>query len=112
MCIAPSVRQRFVDEDVRKVPDESGIFCLFHEQDLVYIGRTAPRTGLRSELEHALRMAMAADLEATHFTFELTRSPKTRATEELRSYYEAWGRLPQYNRPHGASLQRPTELRR
>ena len=106
------MRQRFGAEDVENVPEEAGIFCLYQDRDLVYIGRTAPRNGLRTELQHALRMAMADDLNATHFTFELTKSPKTRATEELRGFYETWGRLPLYNRPHGVALQPRAELRR
>jgi len=106
------MRQRFSDEDVRNVPEETGIYCLFQDRDLVYIGRTAPRVGLRSELKHALHMAMADDLHATHFTFELTASPKTRATEELRAFYEMWGRLPLYNRPNSVTLQQRSELRR
>lgn len=106
------MRQRFAEEDIQKVPDESGIFCLYQDRDLVYIGRTAPSTGLRGELEHALRMAMAEDMHASHFTYELTRQPKTRANEELRGFYETFGRLPQYNRPHATALQQRTELRR
>lgn len=106
------MRQRFASEDIKHVPEEPGIFFLFHDRDLVYIGRTAPRNGLRTELEHALRIAMADDMHATHFTYELTKSPKTRATEELRDYYETWGRLPLYNRPHAAGLKQRSELRR
>jgi len=106
------MRQRFSKEDIQAVPEESGIFCLFQDRDLVYIGRTAPRNGLRTELEHALRMAMADDMHASHFTFELTKSPKTRAAEELRSYFETWGRLPMYNRPHASDLRQRVELRR
>ena len=106
------MRERFTAEEIQKVPEEAGIFCLFQEQDLVYIGRTAPRSTLKSELQHALKMAMADDMLASHFSFESTISPKTRATEELRSYYEAWGRLPLYNQPHGFSLRQPAELRR
>ena len=106
------MRQRFAAEDVNSVPEEAGIFCLYQDRDLVYIGRTAPRNGLRSELQHALRMAMADDMHATHFTIELTKNPKTRATEELRAFYEMWGRLPLYNRPHGVTLQQRSELRR
>ena len=106
------MRYRFAEEDFQNVPEQSGIFFLFHERDLVYIGRTAPSNGLKTELEHALRMAMAEDMEVTHFSFELTKSPKTRAAEELRSYFENWGRLPQYNRPQGVAFQQRFELRR
>ena len=102
---------RFSSEEVRNVPEESGIFCLFQDRDLVYIGRTSPRTGLRSELDNALRMATAEGIRATHFTFEPTNSPKTRSTEELRSFYETWGRLPLYNRPHATAIRQRAELR-
>ena len=103
---------RFTEEEVQKVPEESGIFCLFQERDLVYIGRTPPRIGLRSELARALRIAMAADMLATDFTFELTASPKTRANEELRSYFETFGRLPLYNQPHILNLRPGADARR
>ena len=91
------MRLRFMDEDVQEVPEQSGIFCLWDHALLVYVGRTAPRTNLRTELYHALRMAMAEDICATHFTYEVTSTPKTRAAAELRDYFERWGSLPRYN---------------
>lgn len=106
------MRVRFTEEEVLTVPQESGIFSLYQERDLVYIGRTAPRSNLKEDLLHALRVAMADDMMASHFSFELTKAPKTRASEELRSYYEAWGRLPVYNQPHGLPLGERAELRR
>ena len=107
------MRQPFSPDDMQNVPDESGIFCLYEDRDLVYIGRTAPRTGLKGELEHALSLMRAdEDMHATHFTFELTKSPKTRAAEELREYFENWGRLPLYNRPHGMASQQRAALPR
>jgi hypothetical protein len=106
------MRQRFAEADVQNVPDVSGIFKLYHESDLVYIGRTPPSSGLKSEIEHALRLAAVEDMEVTHFSFEPTKSPKTRAAEELRSYFENWGRLPQYNRSAGVAFQQRVELRR
>ena len=91
------MRLRFLERFVHVVPEEPGIFCLWHRAHLVYVGRTAPRTNLRAEVKHALHMAMADDLTATHFTYEVTSTPKTRAAEELRDYYERWGSLPRYN---------------
>ncbi|MEA3192863.1 MAG: hypothetical protein QOD26_1196 [Betaproteobacteria bacterium] len=102
----------FTEKEVMKVPQEAGIFSLFQERDLVYIGRTAPRSNLRADLLHALAVAMADDMLASHFTYELTPTPKTRASEELRSYYATWGRLPVYNQPHGLPLGERAELRR
>jgi len=103
---------RFAADDVRQVPEQPGIFCLWHHAHLVYVGRTAPRSNLREELDHALTMAMVEDLSVTHFTYEVTAQPKTRAAEELREFYETWGRLPLYNRPHAVDLQQRAELRR
>src|SRR5262245_12578904 len=104
------MRQRFAQEDIKNAPEEPGIYCLFQDRDLVYIGRTAPRTTLREELVRALQMG--DEIQATHFTYELSKSPKTRANEELRSFYETWGRLPLYNRPHAVDLRQRAELRR
>ncbi len=91
------MRLHFDEQHVQDVPQEPGIFTLWDSQDLVYIGRTAPRSNLKEELAHALTMAMAEDLMATHFAYEVSVSPKTRASEELRAYFENWGRLPRYN---------------
>src|SRR5690242_19492707 len=91
------MRLQFVEKYVQAVPQESGIFILWDHSHPVYIGRTAPRSDLRAEIDHALTMAMAEDLSVTHVSFELTPAPKTRAAEELRSHFERWGSLPRYN---------------
>ena len=101
---------RFTEKYVHQVPEQAGIFCLWHHANLVYVGRTAPRSTLREELAHALTMAMAGDMSATHFSYEVTAMPKTRAAEELRDHFERWGSLPRYNEsaphPHEGALQR------
>lgn len=102
------MRLQFVGKYVQAVPEESGIFILWDHSHPVYVGRSAPRTHLRAELEHALTMTMAEDLSVTHFSFEVTPTPKTRAAEELRSHFERWGSLPRYNeRTPSHDLQRP-----
>lgn len=93
---------RFENKHVQTVPEEPGMFCLWDHAHLVYVGRTAPRSTLRAELGHALTMAMAEDLSCTHFSYEVTATPKTRAAEELRDYFERWGTLPRYNEANPA----------
>ena len=103
------MNHRFTEQYVQQVPDEPGMFCLWPHANLVYVGRTAPRSTLRQELRHALTMAMAGDMFATHFSFEITKTPKTRAAEELRDYFMRWGSLPRYNESapqHEGALQR------
>jgi len=106
---------QFVEKHVQNVPEQPGIFCLWDERYLVYVGRTAPRSHLRGELMHALTMAMVDDMAVTHFSYEVTATPKTRAAEELRRHFEQWGRLPRYNSApsqHDAWRGVRTELRR
>ena len=91
------MRLRFVEQYVQDIPEVPGIFCLWDNQHLVYVGRTAPRSNLRAELQHALTMAMVDDMCASHFSYEVTNLPKTRAAEELREYFARWGSLPRYN---------------
>src|SRR5258707_13605904 len=88
---------RFEDQHVQEVPEQAGIFCLWDHTHLVYVGRTAPRSHLRAELWHALTMAMAEDLSATHYTYEGTRTPKTRAPEAHSDHYGRWGSLMRSN---------------
>jgi hypothetical protein len=101
------MRLQFVKQYVQAVPEQPGIFILWDHSHPVYVGRTAPRSQLRAELDHALTMAMLEDLSVTHFSFEVTAAPKTRAAEELRSHFERWGSLPRYNeRTPSQGLQR------
>jgi hypothetical protein len=102
------MRLQFVAKYVQAVPEESGIFTLWDHRHPVYIGRTAPRSNLRAEIDHALTMTMLEDLSVTHFSFEATATPKTRAVEELRGHFERWGSLPRYNeRTRSHDLQKP-----
>ena len=91
------MNRRFEDKHVQTVPEKPGVFCLWDHAHLVYVGRTAPRTNLRAELNHALTVAMAEDMACTHFSYEVTSAPKTRAEEQLREHFEQWGALPRYN---------------
>src|ERR1041384_3812887 len=50
------MRLHFAEQHVQNVPETPGIFCLWDNQHLVYVGRTAPRSNLRAELHHALTM--------------------------------------------------------
>jgi hypothetical protein len=91
------MRLQFVEKFVQAVPEQPGIYTLWNHAHPVYIGRTAPSSNLRAELDHALTLAMLEDLTATHFSFEVTQMPKTRAAEELRGHFARWGSLPRYN---------------
>ena len=97
MSIA-SLRWRFDAETLRDVPEGPGVFTLWSGSDLVYIGRTEGSASLRER-----------DLQVTHFTWEVTVTPKTRAGDLLDSHLAKHGRLPRYNEadPEIAESRRP-----
>ena len=90
MSIA-SLRWRFDAEVLRDVPEAPGVCTLWSGNELVYIGRTEGNTTLRDLLRSFLGAAV------THFTWEVTVTPKTRAGDLLDSYLAKHGRLPRYN---------------
>jgi hypothetical protein len=87
-----SLRWRFDAETLRDVPESPGVCTLWTGNELVYIGRTEGTGTLRALLRSLL------DVPVTHFTWEVTVTPKTRAGDLLDAYLEKNGRLPRYNR--------------
>lgn len=87
-----SLRWRFDTETLRDVPESPGVCTLWTGNELVYIGRTEGTGTLRELLRSLL------GLPVTHFTWEVTVTPKTRAGDLLDAYLEKHGRLPRYNR--------------
>jgi len=90
MSIA-SLRWHFDAETLRDVPEGPGVCTLWSSHELVYIGRTEGNSTLRD----LLRSFLGA--RVTHFTWEVTVTPKTRAGDLLDTYLEKYGRLPRYN---------------
>ena len=96
MSIA-SLRWRFDAETLRDVPEGPGVFTLWSGNEMLYIGRTEGNATLRDRLRAVLR----AGVPVTHFTWEVTVTPKTRAGDLLSSCMEKSGRLPRYNEHPG-----------
>jgi len=90
MSIA-SLRWRFDAETLRDVPESPGVCTLWSGSDMVFIGRTEGNATLRD----LLRSLLGA--QVTHFTWEVTVTPKTRAGDLLDAYLEKHGRLPRLN---------------
>ena len=92
-----SLRWRFDSETLRDVPEGPGVCTLWTGNELVYIGRTEGNQTLRDLLRTFLAPAEAHELAVSHFTWEVTVTPKTRAGDLLDTYLEKHGRLPRYN---------------
>jgi hypothetical protein len=94
-----SLRWRFLADAVRETPDQQGVFSLWEANECVYIGHTPRNTTLRDQLRALLDLREKGVIQASHFTWEVTPTPKTREGDLLQLYLDRHGKLPRYNRP-------------
>jgi hypothetical protein len=81
-------------------PETSGVYFLYRDGRLIYIGIAVHGTGIRQELEKHLNGA-SCTAAATTFDFEQTRDPVVASREYLLAHAaQHRGRLPLYNRNH------------
>jgi len=98
MAVA-SLRWRFLADAVRETPDQQGVFTLWEASECVYIGHTPWNTTLRDRLRAHLGLKKEGVIDASHFTWEATPTPRTREGDLLQLYLDKHGKLPRYNRP-------------
>jgi len=103
-----SLRRSFTPESVRATPDQQGVFTLWDGNECVYVGHTPWNTSLRDRLRRTLALQQEAVVDASHFTWEVTPTPKTREGDLLELFLEKHGKPPRYNRP-GSPLGAPAE---
>ena len=75
-----------------------GVFTLWDANECVYIGHTPWNHSLRDCLREHLALQHEHVIEASHFTWETTATPKTREGDLLAVSINKHGRLPRYNR--------------
>jgi hypothetical protein len=92
----------FGEAFVAVAPETSGVYFLYRDGRLIYIGIAVHGTGIRQELEKHLNGAYGAcTAAATTFDFEQTRDPVVASREYLLAHAaQHRGRLPLYNRNH------------
>ena len=93
-----SLRLPFDAQPVREVPDAQGVFTLWDHGECVLIGHTPWNLSLRDYLREHLALRDERALKATHFTWEVTPTPKSRETKLLDEWRLRHGSLPRYNR--------------
>jgi FAD/FMN-containing dehydrogenase len=83
-------------ETVRVAPEDTGIYALFDDEEAVYIGRAAERTGgIRAQLLVHLRNVGNGRLgRVTCYTWELTNSPEGREAVLLARFIQEHLRFP------------------
>ena len=92
-------------DSIRGVPRTQGVFGLWDEGRLVYIGATEREVYLPDALRELLVLKRRGLICATHFTWEITITPRSWAGELLRLHFNQHGALPLYNQP-ASVLQR------
>lgn len=95
---------------IRATPRTQGVFGLWDDEELVYIGTTERGAFLPEALERLLKLKQQGLISASHFTWEITITPRSWSAELLRVYFNEHGALPRYNRsetplPDGAETR-------
>jgi hypothetical protein len=89
-------------ESIRGTPRTQGVFGLWDEGRIVYIGATERNVFLPDALRECLALKRRGVIHATHFTWEITITPRSWAGELLRLYFNKYGALPLYNQSSNA----------
>jgi hypothetical protein len=97
-----SLKWKFDADSIRGTPRTQGVFGLWDEGSIVYIGATERNVFLPDALRELLALKRRGALHATHFTWEITITPRSWAGELLRLHFNKHGTLPLYNQPANA----------
>ena len=80
-------------------PDEAGVYALWEDDELIYLGRASGSATIRARLEEHLSRSLCPCAEnATHYSWELALQPAARELELLREALARHGHLPRCNR--------------
>ena len=99
-----SLKWKLDSDSIRGTPKTQGVFGLWDEAQIVYIGATERNVYLPDALRELLTLKRRGIIHATHFTWEITITPRSWAGELLRLHFNKYGALPLYNQP-GSALQ-------
>lgn len=89
----------FTAQNVNNAPATAGVYALFINNVLIYIGRAlGVTTTIRSRLQcHYCGSEGPCTQAATHYMRESCSNPATREKELLDEYLRLYGRLPKCN---------------
>ncbi len=73
-----SLRCTLTPKPLGATPDLQGVFTLWDGAECVYVGHTPWNTSLRDRLRELFALQQEGDIEASHYAWETTPTPKTR----------------------------------
>jgi hypothetical protein len=94
----PGPKYKYTRFCAEGAPETPGLYALWEEGELVYLGRAAAEATIRSRLlAHLEGQCRPSAAAATHYSWELSLEPATREVELLREFRKQFGRLPRCN---------------
>ena len=89
----------FTGRLVAGAPEEAGVYALWEEGEIIYIGHAQGRgTTIRSRLvDHFTGIVSPCTRRATHYSWEISLRPGAREAELLEEYRTGNARLPRCN---------------
>lgn len=88
-------RYAFTHPMLQYAPNEQGVYALFRQGDMIYIGCARAGMTIRTcLLLHQDGSLGGCTIGATHYTWEITRWSSSRSTEILLQFHKANGREP------------------
>jgi hypothetical protein len=100
----PGPRYRYTRFIADGAPDTAGLYALWEESELVYLGRASSESTIRARLlEHLAGKVCPCAADATHYSWELSLQPGPREAQLLAEFRKQYGRLPRCNGEAGAA---------
>ncbi len=98
------LRYAFIDANLKRAPDEPGVYALYRDERLIYVGAALGGTDtIRFRLKnHQESREGSCTQEATHYRYQITSNGKLRARDILDQYFRETGRQPRCNRMENA----------
>ncbi len=88
----------FLDYTVEAAPLDSGVYGLWKDGDIIYIGASDPGASIRARLLEHLKVCDGVTFpHPDHYSWEVAKDPQQRKAELLVQYQRLHGRLPQLN---------------
>lgn len=88
-------KQRFTDTSISNAPECDGVYGIWRNNELMYIGQSGGNSGVKSRLQAARRDKRGKG--ATSFQVERCKDPSEREKQLLKQYKKLHGGLPRYN---------------
>ena len=98
MPLSRERRWSFTQTLVSYAPNEPGVYLLWQDDEIIYIGHAKRSLGLRAALTEHVEGRVECTRGATHYSWEISYIPEQRERKVLLQYREARGSVPRCNR--------------